>query len=55
MKQLRLELGLPINNEAQLDNDIKKVDIQPQQGNSNSRRVRKKVGQPLPKRHQVGI
>lgn len=54
VQQLRAELGLPIN-EAHLDNDMKKVEIQPQQDDSTSRRVRKKVGKPLPKRHQVGI
>ncbi len=54
VQQLRAELGLPIN-EAHLDNDMKKVEIQPQQDDSASRRVHKKVGKPLPKRHQVGI
>jgi energy-coupling factor transporter ATP-binding protein EcfA2 len=53
VQQLRAELGLPIKS-ALIDNDIKKVEIQPQQGNSTLRKVQSKVGQPLPKRRQVG-
>ena len=53
VQQLRAELGLPIKS-ALIDNDIKQVEIEPQQGNSTFRRVDQKVGQPLPKRRQVG-
>ncbi len=53
VQQLRAELGLPIKS-VPIDNDIKQVETQPQQGNSTFRRVRSKVGQPLPKRRQVG-
>ncbi len=53
VQQLRAELGLPIKS-ALIDNDIKQVEIQPQQGNSTLRKVQSKVGQPLPKRRQVG-
>lgn len=53
VQQLRAELGLPIKS-ALIDNDIKQVEIQPQQSNSTLRKVQSKVGQPLPKRRQVG-
>lgn len=53
VQQLRAKLGLPIKS-ALIDNDIKQVEIEPQQGNSTFRRVDQKVGQPLPKRRQVG-
>ncbi|WP_193199844.1 ATP-binding protein [Nostoc sp. MG11] len=53
VQQLRAELGLPIKS-ALIDNDIKQVEIQLQQGNSTLRKVQFKVGQPLPKRRQVG-
>ena len=53
VQQLRAELGLPIKS-ALIDNDIKQVEIQPQQGNSTLRKVQSKVGQPLSKRRQVG-
>jgi energy-coupling factor transporter ATP-binding protein EcfA2 len=53
VQQLRAELGLPIKS-ALIDNDIKQVEIQPEQSNSTLRKVQSKVGQPLPKRRQVG-
>ncbi|WP_242055372.1 TniB family NTP-binding protein [Scytonema hofmannii] len=53
VQQLRAELGLPIS-KVSIDNHIKQVQTQPQQGNSTKKKVHSKVGQPKPKRRQVG-
>ena len=53
VEQLRAELGLPVKS-ALIDDYLKQVENKPQLGNLTGRRVHKKVGQPKPKRRQVG-
>ena len=51
VEQLRAELGLPVNQE---ENQQKSVSQSPVNCNVTRRRVHKRVGQPKPKRRQVG-
>ncbi len=53
VSQLRAELGLPIK-PVLLDDSISQIDKKLGTDNTTGRRVTKKVGQPKPKRRQVG-